>query len=409
MGNDNIIVVGGSHAGAQVAISLRQEGWKGRITLISSESHVPYHRPPLSKSYLIENKQPSDLEIRPASFYASANIELLLGTEVVGVDATKNCVTTNNGRSLYYKKLVLATGARVRKLTVPGHDLKGVLYLRTISDVEELRRHVGPDKKVVIVGGGYIGLEAAASMKKLGMQVTLVEAQGRILERIGAPAISDFFTRIHRAEGVEVLTEKVLVEIIGNETVRGVRFTDGDEIAADLVLVGIGVIPQDELAKSAGLKVDNGIVVHGTMQTSNPDIYAVGDCTIFYSETYERFVRLESVQNATDQAKAAAKAICGKPTTSSIGLPWFWSDQYDLKLQIAGLSLSYDDVVVRGDPCSSRSFALFYFLNDRLLAVDAVNRPKEFMFAKRMLLQGLKPNKADLANDVIPIQDVLGA
>lgn len=403
MANEHAVIIGASHAAAQLASSLRQGGWKGGISLVGNEAIPPYHRPPLSKAYLSGEKHSDELLIRPATFYEKSGVDLLLGTRATAIDRTNKVVTLHDGGSIPYTKLALATGARVRKLSLPGHDLDGVFYLRDLNDVNRIRGFIGPGKSAVIVGGGYIGLETAASLRKLGMNVTVLEALPRVLQRVTAPEVSAFYSRVHAEEGVRIITEAAVEALEGSGAIAGVKLADGTNLAADIVVIGVGVIPETELAEHAGLQVDNGIMVDDYARTSDPDIVAAGDCTNHYNRIYNRRLRLESVQNATDQAKTAANTLCGKLETYDT-LPWFWSDQYDLKLQIAGLSQGFDRVVLRGSSASGRSFAAFYFDGDRLLAVDAVNRPKEFMAVRRALAAGQSANPAALADEGVEIQ-----
>ncbi|MEQ5837287.1 FAD-dependent oxidoreductase [Marinobacter sp. NFXS9] len=394
------IIVGGSHAGAQVAASLRQEGWEDGITMISTESVLPYHRPPLSKGFLHGGKSDDELLIRPADFYTKQGIEVRLNTRVTRVDPVSRMLSCDNGAQLAYSHLVLATGADVRRLSVPGSELPGVCYLRGRDDVMAIRRHLRPGGHAVIVGGGYIGLETAASLRKQGMEVTVLEAQSRVLQRVTAAQVSEFYTRVHREEGVEILLEASIARIAGGDAVEAVVLSDGRILPADLVVVGIGVLANVELARQMGLETDNGIRVDEHARTALDDVYAVGDCSLHYNPYYDTWVRLESVQNATDQARTAALAISGKPSSYK-ALPWFWSDQYDLKLQIAGLSSGYDQVVIRGDSRRGRGFSAFYLREGRLLAVDAVNRPKEFTFTKRFLAEGRSADPQRLADESV--------
>lgn len=397
------IIVGGSHAGAQAAASLRQEGFCGTITIVSADSLLPYHRPPLSKAFLCADKGDEELLIRPAEFYDKQNIAVRLNTCVVTVDAQNHSLQCDNGETLVYTQLVLATGADVRRLELPGSELDGVCYLRTRDDVLKLRQFVRPGGRAVIVGAGYIGLETAASLRKQGMQVTVLEAQSRVLQRVTVPEVSEFYSRVHREEGVEIILDAAIESIVGEGHVESVLLADGRKLAADLVVVGIGVLPNVELARQLGMECENGIVVDEQARTSCPDVYAIGDCTRHHNPIYDSWLRLESVQNATDQARIAAQSICGK-AASYRALPWFWSDQYDLKLQIAGLCTGYDRVVIRGDHREGRSFSVFYLRGDRLLAVDAVNRPKEFTFSKRFLTEGRTVNPSLLADESVDFQ-----
>jgi 3-phenylpropionate/trans-cinnamate dioxygenase ferredoxin reductase subunit len=404
MSGEHAVIVGASHAGAQLAAALRQGGWEGEISVVGEEAIPPYHRPPLSKDYLAGRKHADELLIRPATFYDKSDIDLVLGTRVKALDREARCITLHDGGSIPYTKLALATGARVRKLSLAGSELDGVFYLRDLADVDRIRGYVGAGKSAVIIGGGYIGLETAASLRALGMQVTVLEALPRVLQRVTAPAVSEFYSRVHREEGVTIVTDAAVEALDGDRVVRGVVLADGTRIDADVVVIGVGVVPATDLAEDAGLTVDNGIVVDEFARTSDPDIVAAGDCTNHHNPIYDRRLRLESVQNATDQAKTAAATLCGK-LEAYRALPWFWSDQYDLKLQIAGLSQGFNRVVMRGTSESGRSFAAFYFDGDRLLAVDAVNRPKEFMAVRRALAQGHTADPDKLADDSVAIQD----
>jgi 3-phenylpropionate/trans-cinnamate dioxygenase ferredoxin reductase subunit len=403
MDTEHAVIVGASHAAAQLGASLRQSGWQGRVSIVGEEALPPYHRPPLSKAYLAGEKHSDELLIRPANFYEKSDIDLVLGNRVTAVDRQNKSITLHDGGSIPYTKLALTTGARVRKLTLPGHELDGVFYLRDLGDVDRIRSYIGPGKSAVIIGGGYIGLETAASMRKLKMHVTVLEALPRVLQRVTAPAVSAFYSRVHAEEGVNIITDAAVASLEGNGRVRQVKLADGTLLDADLVVIGVGVIPATELAEAAGLAVDNGIVVDEFARTSDPDIVAAGDCTNHYNPLFDRRLRLESVQNATDQAKTAANTLCGKLEKYNT-LPWFWSDQFDLKLQIAGLSQGFDRVVLRGAADTGRSFAAFYFHGDKLLAVDAVNRPKEFMMVRKALNSGLIADADKLADEAIDIQ-----
>ena len=391
------IIIGASHAGAQLCVSLRQGGWEGDITVIGDEPDLPYHRPPLSKDFLSGDKAIDDILLRPASVYENANVTMKLGTRVGAIDREAKTILTDDGETLSYDKLVLTTGARVRHLPVPGNDLEGVFYLRDSNDVRAIKNNVEAGKRVVIIGGGYIGLETAASLRKQGMEVTVLEAMPRILQRVTAPELSTFYKRIHSEEGVTILEGVMASEIRQLGTALSVETSCEKSFDADMVIIGIGVIPNVELAKEAGLDVGNGIEVNEFCQTSDPDIYAAGDVTWHFNPIYEHHIRLESVPNATEQAKTVALHMNGKAKPYN-SLPWFWSDQFDLKLQIAGLSGGYDDIVIRGDIEKGRSFAAFYFKGDKILAVDAVNSPREFMFTKMALTKGQSLDKTILSN-----------
>ena len=406
MSNKDCIIVGASHAGAQLAPALRKAGWEGGITVIGEEPWLPYHRPPLSKAYLADDKSIDDILIRHAPVYEKAGIEFLLGRRATRIDRDNCKLQLENGDVLPYDKLALTVGSRVRTIPVPGVDREGVKYLRTIQDVEDIKRFVSEGAKAVIIGGGYIGLETASALRKLGVEVTVLEAMDRVLERVTAPELSAFYTRIHSEEGVNIVTGVSANRISGDTQVRSVECSDGRAFDADLVIVGIGIVPNTELAEEAGLKINNGIVVDKFARTSDPDIVAAGDCTFHYCPAYQRHVRLESVQNATDQAIVAANTTCGVLNEYN-ALPWFWSDQYDLKLQIAGLSQEYDEVVVRGDINGSRSIAAFYLKEGRLIAVDAVNKPQEFMLGKRLILAGAEPDVGKLADESVSMKEFL--
>jgi len=391
------VVVGGSHASAQFVVSLRQGGWDGEIIVIGDETDLPYHRPPLSKDFLSGTKNLDEILIRPASVYETADIDMKLGTRVTSIDRKAKTVSTDQDEIITYSKLVLATGARVRKLPIEGADDPRVMYLRDTNDVRAIKAAMSKGKRAVIIGGGYIGLETAASMRKNEMAVTVLEAMDRILQRVTAPVMSDFYRRVHTEEGVNIAENEMAASIEVSEKELVVHTKSGANFPADIVIIGIGVIPNAELAEAADLEVGNGIIVNEYCQTTDPDIYAIGDVTWHYNPIYDTHIRLESVPNATEQGKTAALHINGteKPYKS---LPWFWSDQFDLKLQIAGLSQGYDDMVIRGDNESSRSFAAFYFAGDKLLAVDAVNAPREFMMTKMVLNKGQTLDKTVLGN-----------
>lgn len=402
----SVVIIGASHAAAQTCVSLRQGGWDGTITVIGDEAVLPYHRPPLSKDFLSGQKDIEDILIRPAAVYETADIKMRLGERVDSIDRAAKTVLTDKGATLNFDKLVLTTGARIRRLPVPGEDLDDVFYLRDTADVLAIKAKAETAKSALIIGGGYIGLETAASLRKQGLEVTILEAMPRILQRVTASELSSFYNRVHREEGVTIL-ENVMASKI-ELTTDGLSVITACEQSfdADMVIIGIGVIPNVELADAAGLTVDNGIEVNAYCQTSDPDIYAAGDVTWHHNSIYDQHIRLESVPNATEQGKVVASHINGAPKAYN-SLPWFWSDQFDLKLQIAGLSAGYDDVIIRGDIQNSRSFAAYYFKGDQFLAVDAVNAPRDFMFGKMSLTKGNTPVKAKLADPEIPLKETL--
>ena len=374
--------------------------------MIGDEAVPPYHRPPLSKDFLLGSRSIDDILIRPAESYADANIELRLGQRVTQIDRNAKTVTLTSGDNLSYTKLVIATGARIRKLPIPGAELPNVFYLRDSDDVEAIRSRTADAKNAVVIGGGYIGLETAASLRKLGLNVTVLEAMSRILQRVTSPELSSFFRRLHTEEGTDILENVMASEITNSGEALSVKTKCGQEFAADVVVIGIGVIPNTELAEEAGLAVGNGIEVNEFCQTNDPDIYAAGDVSWHYNPIYDRHMRLESVPNTTEQAKIAAAHINGKELPHK-ALPWFWSDQYDVKLQIAGLIEGYTDIIVRGNIETGREFALFYFKDDALLAVDAVNSPQSFMMGKMALTKGKTLDKAIVADIDAPLKSAL--
>lgn len=398
--SNKCIIVGASHAGAQVAISLRQQGWTDDIVVFGEESQLPYHRPPLSKGFINGDKSMDNILLRPASYYEKHNIQFSLNTRVNSINREQQTIQCSDGTVHQYSKLALTTGARVRKINVPGAELSGVHYLRSASNALAIKEQLESANNAVIVGGGYIGLELAASFRKSGVNVTVLEMAPRVLARVAAAEVADFYTRVHSEEGVTVLTNTSSESFTGSEKVTAVRTSDGEELAADIVIVGVGVVPNTELASDAGLEVNNGIVVDRFAQTSDPNIVAAGDCTFHPNALLNRSLRLESVPNATEQAKTAAASLCGiKKEYAS--LPWFWSDQYDLKLQIAGVNHNYDAVVVRGDAKHSRSFAAFYLKNNNVIAADCINRAPEFAAVKKALSKQLNLRVNDLANERI--------
>jgi 3-phenylpropionate/trans-cinnamate dioxygenase ferredoxin reductase subunit len=407
MSKQTCVIVGASHAGTQLSLSLRQGGWEGRIVLLGDEPVKPYQRPPLSKAILSGEKSVEQIPIRPTSVIENAGIELMLGTRVESIDRRQKTLHLSDGETLGYDKLALTLGAYPSTVKLTGSDKSGVHYLRKLADVEQIRPFMGVGKSAVIVGGGYIGLEAGAILRQTGMSVTVLEALPRVLQRVTAPVVSNFYERLHREEGLEIATSALVTSIEGENHVEKVHCADGSEHDADLVIIAVGVLPHTRLAAEAGLDVEDGILVDEFAHTSDPDIVAAGDCTRHFNPIYKRRVRLESVQNAMDQAKTAASALNGDPQPYH-ALPWFWSDQYDVKLQIAGLSQGYDNIVLRGDPETGRSFSVFYFLADRLLAVDAINRPGEFMMGKKLILAKAAVDKVKLADENIPVKDLLG-
>ena len=405
--SETFVIAGASHAAAMLAPGLRQQGWQGRIIVVGAEASIPYHRPPLSKEFLAGEKSLDEILIRPMKVYEKAEVEFILGTSIESINRDNKTVRLSNNENLSYDKLALTTGSKVRKVNLPGADLDGIFYLRDLKDVDRIKTHINPGAAAVIVGGGYIGLETAAVLNKKGMDVKVLEMMERVLQRVTAPGLSEFYTRTHGEEGVSIRCGVGVTGFKGdNGKVAKVLCSDGSEFNADLVIIGVGILPNTQLAEAAGLQVKNGIVVNAQAQTSDPDIFAAGDCTYHHNPVYDRWVRLESVQNATDQSRVIAAAVCGKEASYN-AIPWFWSEQYDLMLQIAGLSQGYDEIITRGDSENSRSFAAFYLKEDKVIAVDAVNKPQEFMFTKKLIPQGREVDKTKLADADVPVKELL--
>ncbi|MHB8286584.1 MAG: NAD(P)/FAD-dependent oxidoreductase [Caulobacteraceae bacterium] len=400
-----IVILGAGHGGGTVAALLRQLGFAGEIQLIGEEPLAPYQRPPLSKAWLKGEVDAEALALRPESFYAEHRIELRLSTRVItidrdaGADGMAGAVVLEGGEAVGYTRLIIATGARARRLALPGLGLEGVLELRTAADADALKAVLGPGKRLAVVGGGYVGLEAAASARALGAEATIIEMQPRVLARVACETLSAFIQDYHRDKGVRFELAAGVTALEGAAgQVSAVRLADGRAVACDAALIGVGATPNEELAAAAGLTCDNGVVVDEAARTSDPAIYAIGDCTRRPLPLYDRMFRLESVPNALEQAKQAAADICGtKPPAPET--PWFWSDQYDLKLQIAGLPFDVAQTVVRGHPTTAR-FAVFH-LNaaDQIQAVEAVNAPPEFM-AGRQLIGSRKSVAPDKLRDM---------
>jgi len=381
--SEPIIIVGAGQAGIKAAETLRLKGFDGEIQLIGDESWPPYQRPPLSKAYLKGELSEDRLFLKAADYFAGAGIGLMTGTRIAAVDPAAHAVTLTDGRSMSWSKLLLATGTRARIVPLPGADLEGVFTLRGIDDTRHVAAALQTAESVAIIGGGYIGMEFAAVARAMGKAVTVIEAQDRILKRSVAPEISQFFQDLHAGHGVRLVLGEGVARIAGADRAEGVELANGEKVVADIVLVAAGAVPVTELAEGAGLAVERGIVVDEACRTSVPDIFAAGDCTVFPSRRYGRRIGLESVQNASDQGKAAALSMLGEETAYD-PVPWFWSDQYDVKLQIAGLAQGYDRTELAGDPGEGR-FALRYFSGDTLLAVDAVNDPRSHMMARKEL------------------------
>lgn len=379
-----VVIIGGGQGGYQTAASLRSEGFDGAITLIAAERHIPYQRPPLSKAYLLGKQDANRTLLRPAAFYETNRIDLLLGERASALDSQRQRVQLESGAEIPYDFLVLATGASNRMLPIEGAQLDGVLYLRTLDEASELRDRLNAANEVVIIGGGFIGLEVAAAARSLGKRVIVIELETRLMARVMAPVVSEFFLRRHTEEGVEILLNARAVAICGEGgRVVGIVLENGRTLKADLVIVGIGIVPNHELASAAGLPTSNGISVDQFLRTPDSRIFAVGDCAEYASVHAGERVRLESVQNAVDQASTVAKSITGQPQLYN-ALPWFWSDQFDIRLQTAGLAPTWDQLAIRGNPDSAK-FSVFFFDHGRLRAVDSINRPLDHLAARKLL------------------------
>lgn len=405
--DDRCIIIGAGHAGSQAAISLRQEGYAGEIILINDETDIPYHKPPLSKSYL-KAPEGGGLVLRPESAYRDNNIEMMFGRRVDDVSLADKTVTLDDGQVLGWSELIFATGARARIPDVPGIELDGVFTLRRMEDARRIAAAMPNVENVVIIGGGFIGLEMAHSAIALGKKTVLIEAAPRVLGRSVATHISAHVEARSRAASITVLTNLGVMAIEGeNGRVTGVKAADGTIFSADMVVIGTGAVPNVELAVTAGLAIDNGIVVDENLCTSASHVYAIGDCVSYDHFHAGRRVRLESVQNATDQAKHVARTIVGRESPFR-EVAWFWSDQGDMKLQTAGLSFDADLHVLSGNP-EENAFSIFHFAGDRLVAVDSINRPADHMIARRLLAAGINPTEADIAAGAARLKEMLAA
>lgn len=403
--DSTVAIIGGGQAGSEFAAELRTLGFPGRVVIIGDEAELPYKRPPLSKGFLTGTVTADQLPIRSAAVHEKNQIEFIGGVSASAIDRNAHTVTLSDGQILTYTKLALTTGGRARPLPIPGADLANVLSLRSVADAAAIREQLVEGRSLVIIGGGYIGLEIAAVAVKKGLKVTVLESAPRVLARVTAPEISEFYTRVHREEGVDIRLGVQIAALVGEGAVSGVKLVDGSIINADAVIVGIGLIPNCELAVAAGLTVDNGIVVDEHGQTSDPDIYAAGDCANRPSALLGGRVRLESVPNAMEQARYAARAIMGQPKAYD-ELPWFWSDQYELKLQMCGLSAGYDQLVVRGST-ASRTFSAFYLKQGQVIAADAVSQLRDFGMMKKLVAARASLAPERLADESVPLKDLV--
>jgi 3-phenylpropionate/trans-cinnamate dioxygenase ferredoxin reductase subunit len=397
------LIVGTGQAGFQTAASLRAEGYEEPITLIGEEPHIPYQRPPLSKGFPLGQQDFESIELRPEKFYQDHRIDLARAKRVTAIDRSGRQATLASGGRIPYEKLVLAVGARNRSLPIKGAELDGVLYLRTLDEAVVLRERLKSAHEIVVIGGGFIGLELAAVACSLGKRVTVLEALPRLMPRVVAPIISEFYRKLHTSKGVKIVCGANVSEIAGaSGRVQKVLLNDGAAYPADLVLVGIGVVPNVELARDAGLRIANGIAVNDFLQTDDQNIFAIGDCAEHHCVFAGARVRLESVQNAADQAQCVASTIAGRQN-SYRALPWFWTDQFDVKLQMAGISQGHDRIVIRGNP-ESQKFSVFYFNANRLVAIDSINRPMDHMIGRKLIAAGVTLTPEQAADESLDLR-----
>jgi 3-phenylpropionate/trans-cinnamate dioxygenase ferredoxin reductase subunit len=404
----DVVIVGAGHGGAQCAIALRQHGFAGTIAVVGREPEPPYERPPLSKEYFAREKTFDRLYIRPMAFWEEKGVEMVLSTEVTVVDPAKKVLTLSDGSAMGYGSLVWATGGDPRRLSCTGAELAGVHAVRTREDCDRLMGEIDAGtRNIVVIGGGYIGLEAAAVLTKLGCNVTLLEALPRVLARVAGPELSAFYEKEHREHGVDLRTGVVVDSLEGDgTTVTGVRLADGQVLPAEAVIVGIGIVPAVAPLIAAGAAGGNGVDVDEYCRTSLPDVYAIGDCAAFACDYAGGAVmRVESVQNANDMATCVAKALCGDPQPYR-AFPWFWSNQYDLRLQTAGLSVGYDSIVVRGDP-DARAFSVVYLKDGRVIALDCVNMVKDYVQGRKLVEAEASPDPAQLGDAGVALKELL--
>ena len=403
---DRVVVVGGGQAGGQAVDSLRREGFEGEVILVTAEDHAPYQRPPLSKDYLAGRYGLDRVLLRPETFYAENSIELMTRTRVSSIDLGARRVEFAGGDTLGYDRLLLATGSRVRRLdALPGADLEGVMYLRTVEDSDRIRAAMEGAESVAVVGGGYIGLEVASVAVASGRSAVVLEALPRLLSRVATVELAEFYAELHRSRGVDLRLGAAVAEFRGEGgAVRSVGLADGGDVPADLVVVGIGIEPVDDLARAAGIDCDNGITVDARCATSAPGVFAAGDCTCHPNAFFGRRVRLESVPNAMEQGRVAAAAMLGRDRTYD-SEPWFWSDQHGVRLQMAGLSEGADRSVTRGTP--GESFITFHLRDGVVIGADAVDSVREFIFCRRLVAARARPDPAQLADGSIPVKTLL--
>lgn len=400
----DVLIVGAGHGGAQAAIALRQNKFAGSVAIIGDEAELPYERPPLSKDYLAGDKPFERLLIRPLAFWEERQVAMLTGLTVTAVDPAARIVTAGE-EMIGYGTLIWAAGGKARRIACDGHHLTGIHTVRTRADVDAMIAELPDVREVAVIGGGYIGLEAAAVLSKLGRKITVLEAQDRVLARVAGEPLSHFFEAEHRAHDVTIRTGVQVEAIEGDTRVTGVRLASGETIPAQMAIVGIGIVPAVGPLLEAGAQGGNGVLVDGQCRTSLPDIYAIGDCALHANaHAGDRMIRLESVQNANDQATVAAKTICGIEAGYD-AVPWFWSNQYDLKLQTVGISAGHDSHVVRGDP-ATRSFSVIYLREGRVIALDCVNAVRDYVQGRRLVVEGLAPDPAALADPATILKDL---
>jgi len=403
--DSGVVIIGAGHAGGTAAALLRQFGFERPITLIGEEPIAPYQRPPLSKAWLKGEADAEALMLKPESFYGESNIRLILGARIDALSCDDKIVVLVDGRTVPYDSLIIATGARARALPIPGADLGGILSLRSAADAENLKSRLGPGRRLAVIGGGYIGLEAAASARALGAEAIVLEREPRLLARVASAAMSAFFTDYHRGRGVTIELDARIEGFEGKAgSVSGVALADGRVIPCDVALVGVGALPNDDLARAAGLRCENGVVVDDHARSSDPAVYAIGDVTQRPMARYDRMFRLESVANALEQARQAASALTGRPVPAP-EVTWNWSDQYDVKYQLAGMPFDVDDHIVRGDPAAAK-FAVFHLNGDVIQAVEAVNAPAEFMAGRQLIGQRRPISRSRLADTAISMKEV---
>ena len=396
---NEIVVIGSGQAAIQTVMSLKRNKFTGSIKVIGEEDHLPYQRPPLSKDFLLEEYKPERVSLKKKEFYEENGVDLILGKRAESIDTILKEITLSDENRIRYDQLIIATGSRVRKLNVPGSDKKGVYYLRDLDDAKALKQRLKKNKKMVIVGAGYIGLEVASVAASLGVEVTVIEMANRVMNRTVDPMISSYYQKLHESHGVKIHLDNGLKAFEGGDSVNAVLCSDGLMLEAELVVIGAGVLPNQEIAIEAGLECNNGIMVNEFGETSTAHVYACGDCTNHPNKGLNTRLRLESVHNAMEQSKTVANTIMGNKEPYD-QVPWFWSDQYDHKLQLVGISGDHDEVVMRGLE-SEQKFLLFYLKNSELIAVNAINSSKEFLICRKLVA-----NKVKISSDVIKDQSV---